>query len=178
MGPYEGQTSIITGNGKGKTTTALGIALQYWGSGKKVLILQFIKGASEYGELKASRIMGPGFEVVQMGLGFVGRASGDELIEHKNAARQAIEQAKKSITSGAADLIVLDEVLYCIKFGLISTEDVIENMLKPKPANLALILTGRDAPSALIDMADIVIEAKEIKHHYKQGITAQPGIEF
>jgi len=178
LGPYEGQTSIITGNGKGKTTTALGIALQYWGRGKKVLILQFIKGASEYGELKASRTMGPDFDVIQVGLGFVGRATGDELTEHKNAARQAIEQAKKCITSGAADLIVLDEVLYCIKFGLISTEDVIENMIKPKPASLALILTGRDAPPSLIDLADIVIEAVEIKHHYQQGIKAQPGIEF
>jgi len=178
LGLYEGQISIITGNGKGKTTAALGIALQYWGSGKKVLILQFIKGASEYGELKASRSMGPGFDVVQMGLGFVGRASGDELIEHRNAARQAIEQAKKSIISGTSDLIVLDEVLYCIKFGLITTADVIDNMLKPKPANLALILTGRDAPHELIDLADIVIETVEIKHHYKQGITAQPGIEF
>lgn len=168
---------IITGNGKGKTTSALGEGFRIWGEGGKILVLQFIKGATVYGEYKAAEHLGTDFTVKQMGLGFVRFATGKELEKHKAAAQKALVTAKEYITSGEYDLIILDEILYCIKFGLFEPEDVIR-LLNYKPDDLSLILTGRDAPDLLVSMADTVIEAKEVKHHMAQGIMAQKGIEF
>jgi len=169
---------IITGAGKGKTTTALGEALRFCLNGKKVLILQFIKGARVSGEFKAAKKLGPNFVIKPMGLGFVRFASGEKKAEHQAAAHKAVQAAQESILSGAYDLIVLDELLYSIGFGLIQMEDVIADLLKPKPKHLTLILTGRNAPPELVDLADYVIEAQGLKHPFKQGIPAQVGIEF
>jgi len=178
MDVNKGSVIIITGDGKGKTTTALGEAFKFWLNGKKVLVLQFIKGSRVYGELKAAEKLGPNFIIKQMGLGFVRSASEEKIAEHRAAAHNAIKEAKASILSGDYDLIILDELLYSIGFGLIEVEDVITNLIKPRPESLSLILTGRNAPADLVDLADHVVEAKELKHHFKQGIPAQAGIEF
>lgn len=168
---------VNTGDGKGKTTAALGMALRAWGQGMKVLVLQFIKGGWKYGELKAAEKLGPDFEMRQMGEGFIKGPGDQSLEEHRHAAAEALEAAKTEISSGKYDLIILDEILYAIHYGLVALDDALELMAK-KPDRLHLVLTGRNAPPEIIEQADLVTEMKEIKHHYNKGIPAQKGIEF
>lgn len=168
---------VNTGDGKGKTTAALGMALRAWGQGMKVLVLQFIKGGWKYGELKAAEKIGPDFEMRQMGEGFIKGPGDQSLEEHRHAAAEALEAAKTEISSGKYDLIILDEILYAIHYGLVALDDALELMAK-KPDRLHLVLTGRNAPPEIIEQADLVTEMKEIKHHYNKGIPAQKGIEF
>lgn len=168
---------VNTGDGKGKTTAALGMALRAWGQGMKVLVLQFIKGGWKYGELKATEKLGPDFEMRQMGEGFIKGPGDQSLEEHRQAAAEALEAAKTEISSGKYDLIILDEILYAIHYGLVALDDALELMAK-KPDRLHLVLTGRNAPPEIIEQADLVTEMKEIKHHYNKGIPAQKGIEF
>ncbi|HHU86161.1 MAG: cob(I)yrinic acid a,c-diamide adenosyltransferase [Pelotomaculaceae bacterium] len=173
----KGLILVNTGNGKGKTTAALGMALRAWGQGMKVLILQFIKGGWKYGELKAARKLAPDFEIRQMGEGFIKGEDDSSLGEHRHAARQALETARKEIASDRYDLIILDEVLYAIYYGLIKLDDVLE-LLGQKPEKLHLVLTGRNAPPQIIERADLVTEMREVKHPFTQGIAAQKGIEY
>lgn len=168
---------VNTGDGKGKTTAALGMAFRAWGQGMKVLVLQFIKGGWKYGELKAAEKLGPNFEMRQMGEGFIKGPGDQSLEEHRHAAAEALEAAKTEISSGKYDLIILDEILYAIHYGLVALDDALELMAK-KPDRLHLVLTGRNAPPEIIEQADLVTEMKEIKHHYNKGIPAQKGIEF
>lgn len=163
---------VNTGDGKGKTTAALGLAIRAWGAGLKVLILQFIKGkrrSSELAALDALKI-----EVRQLGLGFI---TEENLAEQKKSARVAIEVARREILSGAWDLIILDEINYAVKFGLLDAADILE-LIQIRPPQLHLVFTGRDALPELIDAADLVTEMKLIKHPFKSGIPAQAGIEF
>ncbi|SHJ26122.1 cob(I)yrinic acid a,c-diamide adenosyltransferase [Desulfofundulus thermosubterraneus] len=177
MSETNGLILVFTGNGKGKTTAALGMGLRAWGQGMKVLVLQFIKGGWRYGELNAPARLGDRFEIRQRGEGFTRVDNGKTLEDHREAARHALEEANKEITAGNFDLIILDEILYALKFGLITREEVLA-LLDKKPPRLHIALTGRDAPPEIIDRADLVTEMKEIKHHYKKGIKAQRGIEF
>ena len=163
---------VHTGEGKGKTTAALGLALRAFGAGLKVLILQFIKGGQTYGELDALKLLQ--IEIRQCGLGFT---KSGEISEHKAAAQETLKIAQDEIISSKWDLIILDEINYAVKFGLI-TEDEMLNLLKIRPPELHLVLTGRDATEKLIDAADLVTEMKLIKHPYQHGIKAQRGIEF
>ncbi|NHM26681.1 cob(I)yrinic acid a,c-diamide adenosyltransferase [Desulfofundulus sp. TPOSR] len=177
MSETKGLILVFTGNGKGKTTAALGMGLRAWGQGMKVLVLQFIKGGWKYGELNAPARLGPGFEIRQLGEGFTRVGNGKSLEEHRAAARAALNEAEKEVAAGNFDLIILDEILYALKFGLISLEEVLA-LLDKKLPRLHIALTGRDAPPEIIDRADLVTEMKEIKHHYQKGIKAQRGIEF
>lgn len=163
---------VNTGDGKGKTTAALGLAIRAWGSGLRVLILQFIKGKRRSGELETLEALG--LETRQLGLGFTNRG---DLDVHKAAARAALEEARREILSGAWDLIVLDEITYAIKFGLLRTEEVVA-LTRLRPPRLHLVFTGRDAPPELIDIADLVTEMRLIKHPFQRGVAAQAGIEF
>ena len=171
---------VHTGDGKGKTTAALGLALRAWGSGLRVLILQFIKGSRAYGELaameKLSGLDGR-IRVEQCGLGFTRRGDGHDEAEHKAAAQEALLHAKEALTGGAWDMVILDEINYAVKFGLIGEEDLME-LLDLRPDRLHLVLTGRDALPSLVERADLVTEMKLIKHPYQKGIKAQQGIEF
>jgi cob(I)alamin adenosyltransferase len=174
-----GLVLIHTGDGKGKTTAALGLAMRAWGDGMRVLILQFIKGGWTYGELKTISILEQAegrIHVEQCGLGFTRKGDTDEA-KHKQAAAEALKQAEQAITSGDWDLIILDEINYAIKFGLITESDAL-HLLEVRPPELHLVLTGRDVRPALIERADLVTEMKLIKHPYQQGIKAQQGIEF
>ena len=174
-----GLVIVHTGDGKGKTTAALGLALRAWGSGLRVLILQFIKGGQRYGELeaiKAFKGVRDTIEVRQCGLGFT-RRDESRKAEHIAAAKEAIREAEQEIVSGAWDLIILDEINYAVKFGLLETEDVLR-LVNEKPRNLHLVLTGRDAAPELVAAADLVTEMKLVKHPFQKGIKAQLGIEF
>ncbi|OAT86127.1 cob(I)yrinic acid a,c-diamide adenosyltransferase [Desulfotomaculum copahuensis] len=178
MSETKGLILVFTGNGKGKTTAALGMGMRAWGQGMKVLVLQFIKGGWKYGELKTIAQLGPRFEVRQLGEGFTQVDNGVSMEEHRSAARAALAEADKELAAGNCDLIILDEILYAIKFKLITLEEVLA-LLDKKPSRLHLVLTGRDAPPEIIDRADLVTEMKEVKHHYRQqGIKAQRGVEF
>ncbi len=176
-GETKGLTLVFTGNGKGKTTAALGMALRAWGQGMKVLILQFIKGGWKYGELKAAEKLGPGFEMYQMGEGFIKGATDQGLEGHRAAAQKALEEARKAVGEGKHDLVILDEINYAVHYGLVDLADVLE-IIRTKPAGLHLVLTGRNAAPEVEELADLVTEMKEIKHPYASGIPAQKGIEF
>lgn len=172
----KGLIIIHTGNGKGKTTAALGLAIRAWGEGLKVLILQFIKGSWKYGELKALAKFTPDIIVKQCGEGFTRRGNTDIKI-HQASAKKALAEAKVEMLSGKWDMIILDELNYAIDFDLVSLNDVLD-LLNHKPDNLHLVLTGRNAKEEIIAKANLVTEMKEIKHPFQQGIKAQKGIEF
>ena len=174
---------MYTGNGKGKTTASLGAVLRALGHGWRVLVIQFFKGDWPviFGELEMGKRLAPQLEVLQLGKGFV-KHMGDKkpFEEHVAAATEAVRVAKAHITSGVYDLIVLDEIIYAIDYAgiqLVSVEDVL-GLLDAKPPSLHLILTGRNAPQAIIDRADLVTEMREIKHPWQQKIPAQQGIDY
>ena len=174
-----GLVIVHTGDGKGKTTAALGLALRAWGDGLRVLILQFIKGGWNYGELESIRKlseMDGRIQVKQCGLGFTQRKDGHE-VEHKEAAHQALLEAQEAIGSGSWDMVILDEINYAVKFGLVSEAEVM-GLLDKRPGGLHLVLTGRDALPSLVERADLVTEMRLVKHPFQQGIPAQKGIEF
>ncbi len=174
-----GLVLVHTGDGKGKTTAALGLAMRAWGDGLRILILQFIKGGWKYGELEAlaalNRLDGR-LVVRQCGKGFTQRDD-ENLKEHQRAAQEALSQAKVEIQSEKWDLVILDEINYAVKFHLLSEEAVLE-LIAQKPAALHLVLTGRDARPAILEVADLVTEMRMIKHPFQKGIKAQKGIEF
>ena len=174
---------VYTGNGKGKTSAAMGAVLRALGHGWKVLVIQLFKGdwPVVYGEVEMGKRLAPQLEVLQLGKGFV-KHMGDKkpFTEHQAAAKDALRTAKERIASGAYDLIVLDELIYAIDYAgvqLVSLEDVLE-LLDAKPPSLHLILTGRNAPQAIIDRADLVTEMREVKHPWQQKIPAQQGIDY
>lgn len=174
----KGLVIVNTGNGKGKTTAALGLALRAWGQNLRVLIIQFIKGGSKYGELKAlAALPGERIKIVQMGEGFTRRNTGVSEEEHRTAALNALKKARQAEQSGDWDMLILDEINYAVKFGLITENDVLQ-LISDKPNDLHLVLTGRSAAAKVIEKADLVTEMREVKHPYKDGIKAQKGIEF
>lgn len=179
----KGLVLINTGNGKGKTTAALGTAIRAWGDGQRVLILQFIKGSWTYGELEAvnalSGING-NIEIRSMGDGFVfhNKKENEEEYERKKAlARAAWRTACEEVMSGKWDLVILDEVNYAVHFGMITAGEVAD-LIEKRPAALNMILTGRYAEQKLIELADTVTEMKPVKHAFEKGIRARKGIEF
>ena len=173
----KGLVIVYTGDGKGKTTAALGMALRAAGHGKKTLIIQFIKSFKSYGESKFVKKFDCGIEIKTMGKGYV-KIKGDRfpIEEHRKAARKAFEFAKSQISSKKYDVIVLDEINIVLDKKLIPI-GAVTDLIKQKPPDLHLILTGRGAPKKLIQLADLVSEVKEIKHPFKKGIPAQKGIE-
>jgi cob(I)alamin adenosyltransferase len=179
----KGLVIVYTGHGKGKTTASLGMAFRALGHGWRVLVIQFFKGdwPVVFGELEMAKRLAPAFELLQLGKGFV-QHMGDTkpLEEHLAAARQAVATARERISSGAYDLVVLDEIIYAIDYAgvrLVSLEDVL-GLIDIKPPHVHLVLTGRNAPQALIDRADLVTEMTEVKHPWQQKIPAQSGIDY
>ncbi|MDH3192183.1 MAG: cob(I)yrinic acid a,c-diamide adenosyltransferase [Nitrosopumilus sp.] len=174
----EGLTIVYTGKGKGKTTAALGLVLRAVGYGKKICMIQFIKGSWHYGEMYSSKRLEPEFEMVAIGKGFVGIIDDKSPKEdHARIAKEAIKICLEKIQTGKYDIIVLDEINYAINLGLVKVEDAI-NLIKSKPDKLDLILTGNYAREEIIDLADLVTEMKEIKHPFQRGIKARKGIDF
>lgn len=174
----DGLVIVYTGNGKGKTTAALGMALRAVGYNHKICLIQFIKGSWPYGEMVSVKRLEPELELIIAGKGFVGIIDDKSPREdHIKIAKQALQISKEKILSGAYNIVILDEVNYAINLGLIDVKDVLE-LIKSKPENLNLVLTGNHAKQEIIDLADLVTEMKEIKHPYKSGIKAKKGIDF
>ena len=174
----KGLVIVYTGKGKGKTTSALGIVLRAVGYGKKIGMIQFIKGSWHYGEMYSSKRLEPEFEMIAVGKGFVGILDDvSSRNEHEMVAMEALKISKEKINSGNYDIIILDEINYAVNLKLIKIEDII-SLIKLKPENVDLILTGNHAKSELIEIADLVTEMKEIKHPFQNGIKAKKGIDF
>ncbi len=173
-----GLVIVYTGDGKGKTTAALGMALRALGRGWQVLMVQFMKGTWHYGELDTAKRLAPDLEIIPMGKGFY-KILDDHYTEaeHRSAARAALEFAREKMLAGACDLLILDEANNAISTGLLDLSDVL-SLLDAKPADFHIVFTGRGAPAELIARADLVTEMREVKHPYQKGILAQKGIDF
>ncbi|MFH1598409.1 MAG: cob(I)yrinic acid a,c-diamide adenosyltransferase [Patescibacteria group bacterium] len=169
----KGLVHIYTGNGKGKTTAALGLALRALGHKQKVCLIQFMKKGS-YGELRSLQKL-QGITIRQFGTSQLIK-KGKVTDRDKKEAAAALRFAAKTI-SQKFDLVILDEIIVAIHFGLIEEPKVLE-LIKEKPKTLELVLTGRKVSAKIISTADLVTEMKEIKHYYRQGVTARKGIEY
>jgi cob(I)alamin adenosyltransferase len=171
----KGLVQVYTGNGKGKTSAAFGLALRAIGRGLKVYIIQFIKGGFDYGELYMIDKL-PNLTLKAFGRGkFVTeKPPGKEDVKF---AEDALNLAKKVVGSGEYDIVILDEINVALNLKLIKTEDVVE-LMKSKPKHVELVLTGRCAPNEIIEVADLVTEMREVKHPYSKGFQARKGIEY
>lgn len=172
----KGLVIINTGNGKGKTTSALGLLLRAWGHDMRVVMLQFIKNTkANFGEHRAARRLG--LEIIAGGDGFVRPGAAVDIEKSQHMAAALWERAKQKMLSGEYDMVILDELSYPLQFGWVPVDEVIAT-LSTRPANLHVVITGRGVPKELIEYADLVTESMEIKHPHKAGIRAQAGIEF
>jgi len=166
---------VYTGDGKGKTSAAFGLALRAVGRGLKVYVIQFIKGGFDYGELYIVEKI-PNLKLATFGRGrFITEIPPSE--EDSKLAREAFKLAKKVVKSGEYDVVVLDEVNVALNLKMISI-DAVTDLIKNKPKHVELILTGRYAPAQLIKIADLVTEMREVKHPYTQGASPRKGIEY
>ncbi len=171
----KGLLIVFTGDGKGKTTAALGTALRASGHGLRVLIMQFVKGPGwDYGELKALAKI-DNVEVRQLGSGFIWEK--ESLDEDRKLAQEGFRQAKEELSSGRWDMVILDELNIVLSYGLLDEGEVL-GVLRERPSGLTVIITGRAASSKLVEAADMVTEMKEVKHPYHEEVKAQRGIEF
>jgi cob(I)alamin adenosyltransferase len=172
---HRGLVFVFTGNGKGKTTAAMGQALRAVGHGLKVLVIQFMKG-KKYGEVTAAEKHLPGITFYQCGL--------DSFVMRKNPApvdvdlaQQGLSLAREALSSGDYNLVLLDEINVAMDFDLVFADDVVE-MIKGRSPAVDVILTGRYAPPEILELADTVSEIQEIKHHYAKGIKERAGVEY
>jgi len=170
----KGYIHIYTGNGKGKTTAALGLSVRAIGAGKKVFIAQFVKG-KKYSETEAVDKYLPGITVKQYGLGcFIIKDPTEEDIK---AARKGLTEVSQILSSGEHDIVILDEVMIALFYNLFTVKELID-IIKEKREETELLMTGRYAPEELIELADLVTEMREIKHYYSKGVEARKGIEY
>jgi cob(I)alamin adenosyltransferase len=171
----KGLVIVNTGNGKGKSTAGFGTILRAWGHGFPVAVVQFIKHENaHFGEIKAGRKLGIRWEVT--GNGFV--MPGDDPTEAIERVKKGWAICQEIISSGEYDVLLMDEFTYALHYGWLDQEEVISWLKENKPPMMHVIITGRSAPQALIDFADMVTEMNPIKHPFDQGIKAQIGIEF
>mgnify|MGYP006297341905 CR=1 FL=1 len=170
----KGYVQVYTGDGKGKTTAALGLAIRAAGAGKKVFFAQFVKG-QQYSEIKLISEKLPEIEIQQFGRRcFIKKEPQAEDIK---IAREGFKKVQEKIASHEYDLIILDEINIAIYYELITVDEVLD-LINNKPANLELVLTGRKAPNRIIEAADLVTEMQEIKHYYQKNVQAREGIEY
>lgn len=170
----KGRILVNTGNGKGKTTAALGLAFRALGYGLRVCVIQFLKGQGEYGE----RVFARGLDNLEWhvcGKGFVFRK--EEISTDRQVARDGFLLASEKVKSDLYDLVVLDEITYLPLYDFLDVDEIVA-LLRQRPSRLHVVLTGRNAHQSLIDVADTVTEMSVVKHAYEEGIKAQKGIEF
>ena len=172
---FQGLIQVYTGNGKGKTTAALGLALRAAGHRFRVLMIQFLKGGITYGELKSARKLSPYLTIVPMGR--------ECFVEKKNPhpldrrwAQRGWKLAQESVRSRKYQLVILDEINVAVEYGLVPLEELLA-LMRDKPENVELVLTGRWARPEVLRRADLVTEMKEVKHYYRRGIDSRVGIE-
>jgi cob(I)alamin adenosyltransferase len=167
-------TIIYTGHGKGKTTAALGMLFRAWGRGMKVCMLSFIKHeTANFGEERAAHKLD--IEIIPLGAGFTWLSK--DIEKDKALAQKGWALCKEKITSDDYDIVILDEITYPLTYGWLDVDEVLET-LRNRPEGLHVVITGRDAPEALIEYADLVTEMREVKHPLQEGIKAQPGVDF
>lgn len=171
----KGLVQVYTGNGKGKTSAAFGLALRATGRGLKVYMIQFIKGGFDYGELYVVDRL-PNLALKAFGRGKFITSKPPEK-EDVRLAEEALKLAKKIVESSEYDIVILDEINVALHLKLIKLKDVAE-MIKKKPGNVEIVLTGRNAPREIIELADLVTELKEVKHPFSKGHPAREGIEY
>lgn len=172
----KGLVQIYTGEGKGKTTAAFGLAIRAVGHGLRVYIIQFMKGRGGYSELEGLKRLLPECQLEHFGAqGWVHK--GENLEEHSKEVGKAFRRAEEILASGEWNIVILDEILNALWFELISESEVLE-LLNKKPPNVELVLTGRNASETLIERADLVTEMVQRKHPFEQGIMARLGIEY
>jgi cob(I)alamin adenosyltransferase len=171
----KGLVQVYTGNGKGKTTAALGLAMRAVGRELRVCMIQFVKGCHPCGEHLAAQRLAPYFTIMQMGHnGWLGSETpGPEAVR---MARAAFDLAREAAIGGSYDLVILDEINTAVSHGLVTVEEVLE-LMREKGENVELVLTGRNAAPEVVAAADLVTEMREIKHYYKAGVKARIGIE-
>jgi cob(I)alamin adenosyltransferase len=170
-----GTIQVYTGDGKGKTTAALGQALRACGHGLKVLMIQFMKGSKNYGEVMISNEV-PGLTLIQSGLPtFVEKGNPSD--EDLRLAKEGMEMAAKAVNQASCDILILDEINVAVDYGLVEARKVLD-LIKRRPPGMEIILTGRYAPTEFTEIADLVTEMKEIKHHYMSGLPMREGIEY
>uniref|UniRef100_C6E4E6 corrinoid adenosyltransferase n=1 Tax=Geobacter sp. (strain M21) TaxID=443144 RepID=C6E4E6_GEOSM len=175
MSLTEGKVQVYTGNGKGKTTAALGLALRAVGRGLKVCMVQFIKGGGEYGEHLAAERLAPLLTIHQTGRDcwiYKDRLDPQDVA----IAHGTLNLARETLTGGEYDLVILDEINGAAWFGLITVEDILD-LIKQRPEQVELVLTGRSADPRVVEAADLVTEMVEVKHYYQAGVPARTGIE-
>ena len=173
-----GLVVVITGNGKGKTTSAMGMVLRASGYGMKVCIIQFMKGDIYSGEWDGVKLLGERVELHTTGMGFCGiQGNPYSREEHRAAAQAAIDLAMGKIESGDYDIVILDEINNALKLKLVDLDQVL-GLVRSKPELMHMVLTGRDAHPELVELADTVSEVCEIKHAYRKDIEPQPGIDY
>jgi cob(I)alamin adenosyltransferase len=174
----KGLIVVITGNGKGKTTTALGIEVRACGYNLRTSIIQFMKGDIYAGEWDGIKKMNCPVELIATGKGFCGiQGNPYPYKEHRKNAQEAIRLAHEKMESGRFDILILDEINNALSLHLVDLEQVLE-IIRLKPPRMHLVLTGRDAHPQVIELADTVSEIKEVKHAYRKGIDPQPGIDY
>ena len=171
-----GRVVVLTGEGKGKTTAALGMAMRACGNGMRVLMIQFIKGDHPTGERETAKRLAPDFEIRHFGRGFV-PTTGEPPAEHVAAAAEGLACARRQMASGRWGMIVLDEINYAVHYGLLCVCEVVE-LIESRPAGLHLVLTGRHAPEEITARADLVTEMRSLKHPMDSGGKALRGMEY
>jgi cob(I)alamin adenosyltransferase len=171
----KGYTHIYTGNGKGKTSASLGLAFRAAGSGLRTMIIQFMKGQGS-GEIDACKQMGGLITIEQYGSDRFCRPDNGSFDEHREFTRRGHERARAVISCGGYSIVILDEIITAVKFGLISDDDII-GIIDSRPEPMELVLTGRGASDRLMERADLVTEMREIKHYYQKGAKPRRGIE-
>ncbi len=171
----KGLLAVFTGNGKGKTTSSLGLAFRALGHGQRVCIIQFIKGSWKYGELEAAKQFSSLLDFHVMGRGFTWKS--DDLEKDKQVALDAWEFASKVIRENKYALVILDELTYLPYYKMIDEQEILSTITS-RPSSQHVVVTGRYASAELIEAADLVTEMLEIKHPYKSGVSAQKGFEF
>ena len=174
-GTTKGLLMVFTGNGKGKTTSALGLAFRALGHGFPVSMIQFIKGSWKYGELDTVKQFDGLMEIYVMGRGFTWKS--DDLEKDRAAAENAWNFAVQTIREGKHRLVILDELTYLVTYKMIDEQEILD-VLTSRPDNMHIVVTGRGASKELIAAADLVTEMLEVKHPYAEGVNAQEGIEF
>lgn len=166
---------IYTGNGKGKTTAALGLAMRAAGHGMKVIFIQFMKGKINYGELQAVKMIS-GITIEQYGRAdFVDHDNPDP--EDIRLAQEGLKRAEEAIMSKDYDLVILDEINVAVDFGMIRVADVV-TLCNQKPKEVELVLTGRYMPEELAECADLITECRELKHYFQKGVRARKGFDY
>lgn len=174
----KGMVIVYTGDGKGKTTAALGLAMRAAGHDKKVLIIQFLKGGWDYGELKCVERLAPQVTIRPMGAGCIGILDDDKPFEqHQQAALEALKASEEAISSAKYDIVVLDEINIAVHLKLFPVDEVLQ-LISRRPEPVTLVLTGRYCSDAILEIADLVTEMKEIKHPFQKGRLSQKGIDY